>query len=259
MGEATHNVVARGEGELVIDDISKLGLKEGEAVEAAMFFVADDLKAVYKRVMDFGERRAMVESLVDDEDHFAKHTSQPKREEDGISICSFVKGEAFQLHGRLDDLLAIAQELPPKELKRISPEGHRARMALDSLHKALLLGILSVEMTGKPAEDDNDDIACDILEATYFVLDKTIMRLSKLRADWGRRVLRKRSPKLVAKLEAMSAQRVRNIAKAKADFEAGKISREEAMLAQYQGVELVTKDEAAIDVDTQGPPGEDDA
>lgn len=242
MDNQTHKVIASGEGNIEIEDIKNLGLEEHIAVEAAMFFMVDDAKATYKRIMDFFERRKMVESLVEDWDHFVRHTSPggSRKEEDSVSICSFVKAEMFGINHRVDDLINIYRELPPKQAKKVSSEARRASMVLNNFTDSLCLGILSLEMTGEPSKDDQDEVLCEAMEDAYQGLSRLIDSISKLRVAWGKRQLRRINPKMVARLQAMSIERVNRIAKAKADFEAGKITREEAMVAQYQGVELVT-------------------
>lgn len=236
-------VLASGEGELEVRDISELGISEHDAMTAALLGLLDTVIETHKGIQVFLGRRRIVEGLVEDMAALAAHQKTARIQDDRTSLSMYVQLELAALVTKLEEQVDIYEKSSPKTKRLVASEAREAADSVGLLCRSLRKGLLSVELTGDIVEDDDDECTAEHLDNAFKRLAVAMRRLSKLRSGWAKRTLRKRSPKSVALLQARRQQRIRELDKARLDVEAGRISPMEGAAIQFRKVLLEQPDD----------------
>lgn len=232
-GPVEHTVVASGVGEMRVGSLDAIGLAPSDAVSAAMFFFADDIRGIFATIKSFSTRRSIVEGAIADMEALAVHQLRARLADDKISTSSFVQGLVQGLCGRIEDALGIYDDLPRAQTRKMTLETIEAGILLRHFARKMRRTFCALKLTGFITEDDDRHNVAISMAAALRDASGLAKSLRRLRGAWAKAVLGSRGKQVVADLEAVVRQRVAELEAARQGVLDGTLSPLEGAAVQF--------------------------
>lgn len=222
-----------GSGELVVESLDELGLKRDDAVIAAMFYLADEIGELGKRMNDFVARRAMVEGLVEDMAALVAHQANAKRPSDKQSVVGYTAGELLEFAAKADVVLSMYDKLPRRRISGPTMAPLTVALAMRVTLRVIRANCSGLDVNGS-VTDDNDEHLVGLVGAATRALFRLEWTMRRHRSDWAKETLGKNAGPIMETLAKARKERLAELEEVMNAVREGRMSREEGAKEQYQ-------------------------